>query len=184
MNMKKIIALFLLFCASFNANAQLEGMEVGVDGSFWASNWGGSGNIGVKYGFQLNEVFVLGPTFRYQRWWNSHPQFATKSSANIFGAGAYVHARLMNWFFLGVEFEYLQSPNQYYVEGKKRGWVPVLFGAAGFSRVFKEKWRLNLGLNYDFINSQYTPFAQNYMISKKNGSKIPLIYRVAVFYTI
>ncbi len=181
--MKKLLALVLIFFASFGAKAQLEGMELGLDGSFWASSWGGNGNIGLKYGFQLNEVFVIGPSFRYQRWWNSHPQFATKSSANIFGAGAYVHARFMNWLFLGLEFEYLQSPTQYYVEGKKRGWVPVLFAAGGLSRSFKDKWRVNLGMNYDFINSPYTPFAESYMITRKNGSRIPLMYRVALFYT-
>lgn len=182
--MKKLIAAICIFCSSFNASAQIEGMEIGVDGSFWASSWGGNANIGLKYGFQLNETFVIGPSVRYQYLWNSHPQLAQKGSASVFGGGAYIHARFLEWLYLGVEFEYLQSPYQYYVEGKKRGWVPVLFIAGGFSKQLNDRFRLNLGLNYDVINSQYTPFANQYMITRKNGSRIPLIYRVALFVNI
>ena len=179
--MKKLIAILMISLSSFGAKAQIEGMEIGVDGSFWASNWGGSANLGLKYGFQLNETFVVGPSIRYQRWWNSHPQMAHKSSANIFGGGAYIHARFMEWLFLGLEFEYLQSPTQYIVEGKSKGWVPVLFVTGGFSKKVTDRLRLNLGLNYDVINSQFTPFANQYMITRKNGSRIPLIYRIALF---
>ncbi len=182
--MKKIIAFILILSCSFSSNAQLEGMEIGVDGSFWASNWGGSGNIGIKYGLQLNETFVIGPSIRYQRWWSSHPQMAQKASANIFGAGVYLHARFAKWIYLGAEFEYLQSPTQPYVEGKRRGWVPVLFLAGGLSKQLNDRFRLNIGLNYDLINSQYTPFANEYVITRKNGSKIPLIYRLALFINI
>ncbi|NQY10292.1 MAG: hypothetical protein HRT71_12365, partial [Flavobacteriales bacterium] len=48
--MKKLIIFLSLICTFGSVKAQIEGTELGLDGSFWASQTGGTVGIGAKYG--------------------------------------------------------------------------------------------------------------------------------------
>lgn len=183
--MKKVL-FAIAFFTSILSHAQGQGSDVGFDGYFGASNFGGSFGIGAKYGIKFQEYFIAGPSLRYQRTWSNNQVTGTQGSYNVFGGGGFIHARLQNVLFLGVEAELLKSPyNYYYYTGATNNkWVPTAFVGGGFSREFNESWRLNLGIMYDLINNPASPFFNSYFMKRKDGSRIPVIYRVAFFFPI
>lgn len=153
--------------------------EIGFDGHFSASNFGGSGGLGVKYGYVLNENFIIGPSLRFQRSWYNN--YGLKNAATIYGGGVWVHARFYNYFFIGAEFEMLNTPFDQVTYSGKRTWAPTLFAAAGFSREFGAGLRLNAGVYYDVINHGNSPFRTGYFLRNSKGVYIPLIYRIGLF---
>ena len=186
--MKHFIFAFLV-TISLNSSAQgLEGLELGFDGSFGASTFGGAFGLGPKVGFVMNENLVLGPTFRIQRTWSKNIGSVNTYSHTIYGGGIFLHARYKNVIFGGVEFEMIQSRN--YEENKlnEQIWVPTAFICAGFSKEFAEIVRINVGLYYDVVNSKNSPFRNSYMLPIKNAQTgaiqgyAPLLYRISFYF--
>ncbi len=163
------------------------GSEIGADLAFSASTFGGNFGIGLKYGVALGDFFLVGPSVRYDRTWLKNNTTGFNGNFNVYGGGAFVHARFVNAFFLGVEFEYLKSP--YAINGMLNNqgtWCPTLFAGGGFSMEFNEIVRLNVGIMYDVINAENSPFRNSYSITRKDANGniagyLPIIYRIAFF---
>lgn len=167
---------------------QYNGSEIGADIAFSASTFGGNFGIGLKYGFKLGKYLFVGPSVRYERLWFKNALSGFNGNSNVFGGGAFVHARFFNVLFLGVEYEHLLSPyNRQGFLQTPSTWAPTLFVGGGFSMSFNERIRLNVGLMYDVINAENSPFRNSYSITVKdqNGNIqrfLPIIYRVAFFF--
>lgn len=182
--MKKLFVLILLINVSSTfSQTKIEGTELGIDGFFGASTYGGSFGIGVKYGFKLNENFIFGPSIRYQRYWSNNVYAGTKFGFNSYGVGGFAHGRFGNMLFAGAELEFMRSPiNNYGAITGNNVVSPSFFVGGGFSREFNESIRINAGLFYDVINNPNSPFRQGYFMKRANGSFIPLIYRICFFF--
>ena len=95
--MKKVI--FLLFVTTLStqiARAQsttFDGSEVGVDLAFSASTNGGSAGLGLKYGLNLGEYFIFGPSARYEfMWWKNYVgsgQELVTGNRSVYGGGVF-----------------------------------------------------------------------------------------------
>lgn len=157
-------------------------MELGFDGYLGASNLGGAGGIGAKFGYKVNENFIMGPSFRVQRTWSNN--IGQKFGYTIYGGGLWAHARVGNYLFAGAEFEMLKSPLNYFFISDQRAWVPTFFIGGGFSREFNKAVRINAGVFYDIINNPNSPFGLSYFMRKSNGALIPAIYRIGFFFPI
>jgi len=161
--------------------------EIGVDLNFSASNFGGTGGLGLKLGFVKQERFIFGPSIRYQHSWSkgvgvNGASTGINTSFSVYGGGGFVHARLANYFFVGAEVELLSTPFQNGYIGVKRVWAPVALVGGGFSRAFSENFRLNAGIMLDVINNVNSPFRQGYFMKRSNGTYIPVMYRIAFFF--
>lgn len=183
--MKKLVLLFLFGISLFGVAQKVEGTELGFDGFFSASNLGGSFGIGPKFGFRFNENLIAGPSARFQRTWSNY--FGEKFGYTIYGGGVFVHARYKNVLFGGAEAELLRSPINYVNINSTRKLVPTLFLCAGFSKEFNEAIRLNVGLYYDIINHENSPFRQAYMMKVTDSQGqvvkyVPMIYRISFFF--
>lgn len=185
--MKKLsLIFFTIISLSASVNAQnIQGTEIGLDGFFSASTNGGSFSLGAKYGLKFRENFIGGPSLRYQRNWTKNAFTQQQSSFNVFGGGGFVHARFFDVLFAGAELEFLQTPlTSFGALSGQKSWVTTCFVGGGYSQEFNESWRLNVGIMYDLINSDKSPFRQGYFLSKENGALIPIIYRIAFFFPI
>jgi len=177
-----------LFTASYAQ--QIEGTEVGFDGYFGASTNGGSFSIGAKYGMKFSENFIAGPSLRFQRNWNKNAYTGIQGSYNVFGFGAFGHGRFGNVLFAGAEFELMRTPYAInYTTSNGPTWSPALFLGGGYSQEFNESFRINAGIMYDVINHANSPFRQGYFMRKQGpegqtAQFIPLIYRIAFFFTL
>lgn len=182
--MKIYFLALILFAVSFTNFAQkIDGQEFGVDGNFSFSNLGGNVNMGLKYGLNVGEQFIFGPSIRYQRVWNNNQVSGTKGGYNVFGAGAFAHGRFYNALFVGAEFEMMRSPfTSYGTLTSNPTWTPTLFVGGGFSMEFNQSWRLNAGIMYDIINHENSPFRSGYFIRNSNNILLPIIYRIAFFF--
>lgn len=186
--MKRFLFVICILC-SFSSNAQTtEGTELGLEGTFYASNLSGSFGIGVKYGWKFGEYFIAGPSVRYQRSWfqvginTNSPQ---SSGFNVFGGGGFIHARFFNALFVGAEMEFLRSPLQgNFVLTNGGNWAPNLFVGGGYSMEFNEKWRLNLGVLYDVIDHANSPIRTQYFMRNSQNVLLPIIYRINFFFPI
>lgn len=159
--------------------------EIGIDGHFYGTNFGGSFGLGLKYGLvrKQDPQFIFGPSFRVQRVWSTF--IDNVNGFTIFGLGAFTHARFYEVLFLGAEFEVLNSPIQYNLVNPQKRWTPTLFLGGGYSHKFDAGWRLNIALYYDILNQPNSPFRESYIAkSEVNGEikLLPVIYRVALFF--
>jgi len=189
--MKAITTLILsltLSVTSFSQNFSMSGSEIGFDLAFSASTNGGNAGIGLKYGLNLGENLIVGPSVRYERTWVKNNFTGTNGGYNVYGGGAFVHARFYNALFLGLEYELLKSPytNSGFLTGLNPSWANTLFLGGGFSKEFNESFRINAGLMYDVINAENSPFKRSYSITQKdaNGNIVkilPIIFRLAFF---
>lgn len=191
--MKKLILLLSFVALISDVNAQkVDGTELGLDGSFWASTNGGTFGIGAKYGLKFGEFVILGPSLRYQRSWYKNLAAGTKSGFNVFGGGAFIHARFFNALFIGAEVEVLRSPySQTGFFGLDPNWVPTCLLGGGLSmNIGDSDIRLNVGIMYDILDipNPGNPESKNpnsplqpYLTKNSIGSVIPLIYRIAFF---
>ncbi|MEJ6801343.1 MAG: hypothetical protein QNK77_09210 [Crocinitomicaceae bacterium] len=190
--MKKFILFLSLICIIEPANAQIEGTELGIDGTFWASQVGGTAGIGAKYGMKFGEFVILGPSFRYQRSWSNQLAAGTKSGFNVWGGGGFIHARFFDAVFIGAEVEILRSPfSQNGLFGYNPKWVPTCLLGGGLSMNLGESdIRLNVGIMYDILDIPNTsnPESKNpnsplqpYLTKSSIGTVIPIIYRIAFF---
>lgn len=190
--MKYTAALLFAFTLFFSGRSQTtEGSEVGADLIFSASNFGGTAGLGLKYGVKFGEYFIAGPSFRYQRTWNKNVTTGTAGGFNVYGGGAFLHARFFNALFLGAEYEILRSPysGSSYWTPSTPTWANTFFLGGGFSMEFNEKIRLNAGIMYDVVNAANSPFRPGYFVQKKtstgaNAGYLPIIYRIAFFFPI
>lgn len=187
----KLFAFLLsaLLCSPFIAQEEGENLkqypqELGVDGYFSASNFGGTFTLGLKYGFKFGEdnKLIAGPSFRIQRSWSSNA--GTTFSYNILGLGGFFHARFYNVLFLGGELEMMNAPLVYNLNNPSKKLVPTCFLGGGYSQQYDSGIRFNLGIFYDVINSLYSPFRPYYIARMENGVLIPLMYRMALFFPI
>lgn len=178
-----ITGLILTLGMSFSHSQEIDGTEFGIDGTFYASSNGGSVGFGGKYGLNFGEYIILGPSVRYQRSWFKNNTTGTKGGYNVFGGGAFAHARFFNALFAGIEFEMLNSPyTSYGYLSSDKNWTPTLLMGGGFSMEFNEMWRLNVGAMYDVINHANSPLRTQYFMRNSNNTLIPLIYRISFFF--
>ena len=191
--MKNFFQLIFVFCL-FSAHAQtkFDGSEIGIE--IFAARAGTNGGTvggGLKYAAILNENFVVGPSFRFNRTWNFSNQnySGNVSSGNLYGAGFFAHTRYKDALFGGVEFELIKTPFIFsQTQGEFKSWIATLFIGGGFSKLYN-KVRINLGVFYDIINAENSPFRPNYIIQIKaqNGNparRLPIIYRINFFFPI
>lgn len=181
----RLIICICLALSTFSSFSQskVEGTELGIDGFFGASSFGGSFGVGVKYGFLLNENLIVGPSIRYQRYWANSINTTATYAHNTYGLGGFVHMRFGNALFVGTEIEFMRIPyNPYFAMPNGQRIAPAAFVGGGFSREFNESVRINAGVFYDLIDSPASPFRQGYFMKRANGSFIPLIYRIAFFF--
>ena len=180
--------LFIVLTIFFNPisfSQKINGSEIGLDGYFGASNVGGSFGVGAKYGLKTSESLIFGPSMRFMRTWSNN--LGLKNSFNIWGGGVFAHYRYANSLFAGLEFEMLKSPISYTIVNPTSNWAATLFLGAGFSREFNQKIRLNIGLYYDLINAENSPFRPSYFMKIKDSQTgqvtkiLPFIYRLAIF---
>ena len=190
MKNKILIALIsLITCINLSAQSfEMSGSEIGFDLAFNASTFGGNAGIGLKYGLNLGENLILGPSVRYERTWVKNNLTGYNGGYNVYGGGAFVHGRFYNALFLGMEFEMLKSPftANGFLTGLNPSWAPTLFLGGGFSKEFNESFRINAGLMYDVINAPNSPFKRSYSITQKNANGqvvkiLPIIFRLAFF---
>ena len=186
--MKNIFLIVLICFLALEVNAQTEydGSEVGIELHGGASNLGGTFSLGLKYAAILNENYAVGPSFRLQRLWNNN--LGVSTSANLWGGGIWAHIRYKNVLFGGIEFEMIKSPyNPIGWVPAERKWSPTLFIGGGFSKEYNEKIRINLGIFYDVINAENSPFRSSYTIKIKDSQTgqvqkiLPIIYRINFF---
>lgn len=186
--MKRYISFFfiLTFSVSSLLSQSIYGSDIGFDGYVGASNVGGSFGLGVKYGLKTSENLIVGPSVRLQRVWYNN--LGIKNSANIYGGGVFAHYRYENALFAGVEFEMLRNPYNFVTfSDNNKMWAPTLFLGAGFSKEYNQKIRLNIGLFYDLINAENSPFRPGYFMKIKDSQTgqvtkiLPFIYRLSVF---
>jgi hypothetical protein len=169
----------------------MDGTEIGFDLAFSASTNGGNAGLGLKYGINLGEYLIAGPSVRYERLWIKNLLTQQSLGYNMYGGGAFLHSRFFNALFLGAEFEVLRSP--YQTAGTAAGfvsqtgtWAPTLFLGGGFSMEFNAGIRINAGVMYDVIDAENSPFRSSYFMRKEttNGQPagfLPIIYRIAFF---
>lgn len=170
----------------------LQGTELGIDITASGSNFGGDVGLGLKYGVNLGQYFIVGPSARYEYiWWKNYVGGSALSSggSHIFGGGLFAHARFYNAIFLGVEFEMLKSPysSNGFINQTQGSWAPTLFVGGGYSQEFNEKIRVHLGIMYDVIDANNSPFKRSYVFQKKDAygnpaGFLPIIYRLAFFF--
>ena len=191
MNMKNIIVLILCSALSINTahsqSFEIDGTEIGFDLAFSASTNGGNAGLGLKYGINLGEYLIAGPSVRYERLWIKNLLTQQSGGYNMYGGGAFLHGRFFNALFLGAEFEVLRSPYQTAGFVSQTGtWAPTLFLGGGFSMELNAGIRINAGVMYDVIDAENSPFRSSYFMRKETTSGqpagfLPIIYRIAFF---
>lgn len=165
--------------------------ELGIDGYFSVGNQGGNFSAGAKFGVlkrEENSKVVIGPSVRWMRVWSNNLAYMSQPvSYNIVGIGAFMHARVVDGLYLGAEFETLKTPLNFVIVTEQRQWVPVLFLGGGYSKNFDDRFRLNVGIFYDVVNSLRSPYRGSYLTKKKvgpngqDGALIPILYRLELF---
>jgi len=180
--MKKLFFLFFLLSASTVSSQEGPRSEIGFDGYFGASTFGGTFGIGAKYGYKINDAFIFGPSVRVQRSWQNF--YGQRNGFTIYGGGAWMHARFAKYLFAGAEFELLSSPLNYTDITATRRLIPTFFLGGGFSHKFDNDIRLNGGIFYDVLDNVNSPFRTSYFMRKSNGVLIPVIYRIGFFFPI
>lgn len=189
---------FLIFLPTYILLGQIQntGQELGIEGYFGVSNQNGSFGIGPKYGFILNENFVVGPSIRIQRNWSN--VLGNSFGQTIYGGGIFAHARYASkgnsTVYGALEFEYLRSPfnflnNQQYGSEAIKIWAPTLFIGGGFLVRVNNVIGINAGILYDVINADNSPFRSSYLFNVKNEAGIvtkilPIIYRLTFLFKI
>lgn len=160
-------------------------MEIGADVHFSGGTMGSSGGIGLKLAFVQNEYVAFGPSVRYN--YTRYKNNGLTGSTSVYGGGAFVHGRFLNYLYAGLDFEVLKTP---FVNGivssGKSNWIPVAQLGGGFSHAFGEDefFRLQAGVLYDVINNPNSPLRFGYFMHKENGTLIPVMYRISFFFTI
>ena len=182
-------SLFICFSISTCAQVEFDGSEIGVELHAGVSNLGGTFSTGIKYAAILNKNFACGPSFRLHRLWNNN--LGVSTSATNWGGGIWAHARYKNALFGGLEFEMVRNPyNQINWQLGTRRWAPTLFLGGGFSKEYNGKIRINLGIFYDVINAENSPFRASYTVKIKDSQTgqvqkiLPIIYRINFFFPI
>ncbi len=175
---------------------QITSQELGIEGYFGASNQNGSFGIGPKYGFVLNENYVVGPSIRIQRNWSN--VLGNSFGQTIYGGGVFAHARYAtkgkSTVYGALEFEYLRSPfnflnNQQLGSEATKIWAPTLFLGGGFLIRVNNVIGINAGILYDVINADNSPFRSSYPFKIKNEAGqitkiLPIIYRLTFLFKI
>ncbi len=176
--MRFCLFIFVFFHFSGFAQTKIQGTEIGFDGYVSISNQVGNIGVGVKYGFNLSDNFIIGPSIRYQRLWINN--FGEQYSHNIYGGGIFAHYRFLDYFFVGTEIEFFKTRINFYNYYSPTRVVPTVFVGGGFSYAW-ENFRLNAGIFYDLVDDMYSPFRITYQVKKANGVIVPLIYRIGIF---
>jgi len=161
------------------------------------STFGGTAGGGLKFSIVDDSGLAFGPSFRCQYFWTKNNYTGVGGSGAIYGGGAFVHYRLLEWFFFGAELEMLRNPFNY-IKPEQR-WALTAFVGLGMSREFHLKdypIRFNLGIFYDVADGIRDPLANNpsplrnqYFIRladptdpANKGRYLPIIYRIGFFF--
>ncbi|MFM1914845.1 MAG: hypothetical protein RLZZ531_514 [Bacteroidota bacterium] len=174
------LCLFYIF-----SNGQLQSSELGIEAYGGGSQLGGTFGGELKYAAKLKNNLIVGPSFRIQRSWSNY--LNVQSQFTIYGGGVFAHMRYQDKLFAGVEFQMLHSPFNYITfQTIQNKWAPTLFVGGGFYLKLAPKVNLNLGLFYDLINADNSPFRSSYNFKIKNefGQVVrilPIIYRITLY---
>src|SRR3989338_277496 len=96
---KLLLPVLLTFALGTKVSAQnstITGSEIGIDLAFSGSNFGGNVGLGVKYGLNLGEYVIAGPSVRYEQiWWKNYTggSAAASGSRSGHGGGVFIHGR-------------------------------------------------------------------------------------------
>ena len=165
-----------------NVSEDFSTKELGIDLNLSASTLGGTGGVGLKLGFLPEQYLVVGPSIRYQHSWSSLN--GVKTGFSVYGGGAFAHLRAYKYLFAGLEIEMLSSPIQNGYLSTQRSWVPVVLVGGGFSGALGPYVRLNAGVMIDVVDHQNSPLRQGYFLRNKQGVLLPVLYRVAFFFSL
>ncbi len=157
--------------------------ELGLDVIFSAGTFSGIAGGGLKYGFEVKENLIVGPSFRYQRAWSKPAYTGTSYAFSVYGGGGFAHYRLLNYFFIGTEIELLSTPFNVIAPTQGKTWALTALTGGGFSHAF-ENFRLNAGIYYDIADSPNSPYRYGYFIKNSAGEIQPIMYRLAIFFPI
>jgi hypothetical protein len=175
--------------------AQNKSYEVGLEiTAASGSNLGGTVGGSLKFAIVEEEELAFGPSIRYQYLWSNNNFTGINASASLWGGGAFLHYRFMDWFFVGSEVEMLKNP--FPVIDPQKRWSLTAFLGAGIHRDYN--WvKLNLGVLYDVADAIRDPLTNNpsllrtsYFIRRQNpnpgsgpnAAYLPIIYRISFFF--
>ena len=187
--MKNILSDFIYLLSLHTAQTELMDPKLVLKYMVGASNLGGTFSLGLKYAAIINENFAVGPSFRLTQDFGIN-NLGVSTSANIWGGGIWAHARYKNALFGGVEFELIKIPIIQIGWSSANGNGHPLFIGGGFSKEYNQKIRINLGIFYDVINAENSPFRSSYTIRIKDSQTgqvqkiLPIIYRINFFFPI
>ena len=194
--MKTILSVIILIFLGVNTIlSQDRHYEVGIEfDGINISNLGGRFGGGLKFAIVEDETMAFGPSIRFQRFWSKNEFTGIEGSGTFVGGGGFFHYRLMDWFFLGTELEFLQNP--YKTIDPSKNWSLTAFLGGGISRE-TPLGVLNLGIFYDVadalrdpLTTNPSPLRRSYFVKQQNpnpqqvgpdGAFLPIIYRVAFF---
>ncbi|MEJ6492680.1 MAG: hypothetical protein QNL60_09505 [Flavobacteriales bacterium] len=191
--MKKMVFLSLFIISSFSYSqtyAEMLKSEIGIDGYFSIGNQGGNFSAGLKWGLlqkKEDSKIIIGPSVRWIRVWTKNLAFGNQATSyNIVGVGGFIHARVFEALYAGIEIEGLKSPISYTNITPQKTWIPTVFIGGGYSKSFDENFRLNIGIFYDIVNNLNSPYRPSYVAKKTGpngepGALIPVLYRVQLF---
>jgi hypothetical protein len=196
--MRHFILFFLVFTViNSSLFGQYKSYEVGLEiTAANGSNLGGTIGGSLKFAIVEEEELAFGPSFRYQYMWSNNNFTGINANATLWGGGAFLHYRFMEWFFVGSEVEMLKNP--FPVINPQKRWSLTALVGGGIHRDYD--WiKLNLGILYDVadairdpLTSNPSPLRTSYFIKRQNpnpgtgpsAAYLPIIYRIAVFFPI
>lgn len=186
-----IISILINFSV-FSQRTYEAGLEISAASG---SNLGGSIGGAAKWAFVDAEELAFGPILRMQYFWSNNVEMGFSGSRTFFGGGAFLHYRLLEWFYLGSEVEINQAINTF--NNPSRRWSPAIFVGGGIHKQLAPWISLNAGMLYDVadalrdpITSNPSAFSLGYFLQRNNpatpnqggGGYFPIIARVTFFF--
>jgi len=182
--MKKWIFIILMSFSGLAYSQDAGTMEAGIDANFWSSTLGGTLNVSPRFGYALNDDFVVGPSVRFIHYWGNY--WGIKSHMNIFGLGLYGHYRFANWLYAGLDVETYFVPFNMKIDPKNKykAVAPAILLSFGVSRQITSYFRLNIGIHYDVLNDVNSPLRTSYTMRNAKGVWIPIFYRLSFIFNL
>lgn len=193
--MKLFFTLILVFPLYLSAQVNRD-YEVGLEiGNFSLSTQFSMVDMAVKFAIVEDDELAYGPIVRTKFFKSNDVFTGVQGSGSFIGFGAFLHYRLMEWFYLGTEIEYNQN-HRPIIDPQKR-WNLAGFVGGGIHRKLGESnFHLNAGIMFDVIDAIRDPLTTNpsnfsdyYFLRRSNpqnpqagGQYVPMIYRITFLY--
>lgn len=198
MRAARLLSVCVVFLFFQNKNYAQLNYEIGAEISAASfSTFGGTAGGGLRLSIVDQGGLAFGPSFRCQYFWSKNNYTGAGGNGVIYGGGAFLHYRFMDWFFVGAEVEMLKNP--YNFMKPENRWALTSFVGLGMSREFLLKdypVRLNFGIFYDVadgirdpLKNNPSPLRNSYFIRLSDptdptnqGRYLPIIYRITLFF--